>query len=97
MKLSIMKLVGTSALNIACFLKFQQSLQLIVTQCQRPSSLSCPFHMFLCFCKSINFNPIWTGPFANLKRLGGRGGKMQPPSSLAISSQMTMKLGKDTL
>ena len=40
-------------------------------------------------------NPIWTGLFANLKRLGG--GAKLPPPNLAISSQMTMKLGKDIL
>ena len=40
-------------------------------------------------------NPILTGLFANLKRLGG-GGKMAPPN-LAISGQMTMKLGKNIL
>ena len=38
---------------------------------------------------SLAFNPIWTGLFANLKRLGGA--KWPPPNS-AISSQMTMKL-----
>ena len=30
------------------------------------------------------FNPIWTGLFANLKRLGG--GQNVPPPNLAISS-----------
>ena len=34
-------------------------------------------------------NPIWTGLFANLKDW--------PPPNLAISCQMTMKLGKDIL
>ena len=38
-------------------------------------------------------NPTWTGLFANLKRLGGA----KWPPSLAISSQMTMKLGKGIL
>ena len=38
-------------------------------------------------------NPIWTGLFANLKRLGGGGGRQN--RNLAISGQMTMKLGKD--
>ena len=42
------------------------------------------------------FNPIWAGLFANLKRLGGGGAKW-PPSDLAISSQMTMKFGRDIL
>ena len=41
------------------------------------------------------FNPIWTGLFANLKRLGG-GGKMASPN-LTISSQKTMKLGNSIL
>ena len=41
-------------------------------------------------------NPIWIGLFANLKAWGG--GKMPPPlPKLAISSQVTMKLGKDIL
>ena len=40
-------------------------------------------------------NPIWTGLFANLERLG-RGEKCPPPN-LAISNQMTLKLGKDIL
>ena len=45
---------------------------------------------------SFHFNPIWTGLFANLKRLGG--GQNGPfPPNLAISRQMTMKLGKDIL
>ena len=39
-------------------------------------------------------NPIYTGLFANLKRLGG--GNIPPPK-LAISIQMTMKLGKNIL
>ena len=42
------------------------------------------------------FNPIWTGLFANLKRLLGGGANALPPN-LAISSQMTMKLRKDIL
>ena len=38
------------------------------------------------------FNPIWTGLFANLKRL--RGAILPPPPlNLTISSQKTMKLG----
>ena len=37
-------------------------------------------------------NPIWTGLFAKLKRLG-----KCPPPNLAISSQMKMKLGTDML
>ena len=41
----------------------------------------------------MSFNPIWTGRFANLKRLGA----MLPPPNLAISSQKTMKLGKGIL
>ena len=41
-------------------------------------------------------NPIWTGLFANLKRLGG-GGHFDPPYNSAISSQKTMKLGKGIL
>ena len=40
------------------------------------------------------FSPTWTGRFANLKRLGGGG---NAPPNLAISSQLTMKLGKDML
>ena len=42
-------------------------------------------------------NPIWTGLFANLNRLRGGGGAKWPPPNLAISSQMTMKRGKDIL
>ena len=38
-----------------------------------------------------NLKPIWTGLFANLKRLGGA---KWPTPNLAISGQMTMKLGK---
>ena len=38
-----------------------------------------------------HLNPIWTGLFANIKRLG----HFAPPPNLAISSQMMMKLGKD--
>ena len=41
------------------------------------------------------FNPIWTGHFDNLKRPGE--GQFGPPLNLAISSQITMKLGKDIL
>ena len=44
----------------------------------------------------LGINPIWTGLFANLKRLGGGGAKWSPPN-LAISGQMTMKLGKEIL
>ena len=40
----------------------------------------------------IEINPIWTGLFANLKRLAGQ---MALPPNLAISSQMMMKLSKD--
>ena len=40
--------------------------------------------------ENYHINPIWTQLFANLKRLGG-------PRNLAISSQMTMKLGKGIL
>ena len=40
-------------------------------------------------------NHIWTGLFANLKRLWAK--MPPPPTYLAISSQMTMKLGKDIL
>ena len=43
-----------------------------------------------------NLNPIWTGLFANLKRLGG-GSTLAPPPNLAISSQKKMKLGKGIL
>ena len=42
----------------------------------------------------MSFNPIWTGLFANLKRLGRY---FVPPLNLAVSSQMAMKLGKDIL
>ena len=42
------------------------------------------------------FNLIWTGLFANLKRLGG-GGQNGLSSNLAISREMTMKLGKGIL
>ena len=45
---------------------------------------------------SIALNPIWTGLFANLKRLG-EGQLPPPPPNLAISNQMTMKLGKDIM
>ena len=38
-----------------------------------------------------DFNPIWTGLFENLKRLRA---KCPLPPILAISSQMTMKLGR---
>ena len=40
---------------------------------------------------------IWTGLFANLKKIGGRGGGNELPPNLAISCQMTIKLGKDIL
>ena len=40
-------------------------------------------------------NPIWTGLFADLKRLGG--GAKWPPPNVAISTQMIMKLGNDIL
>ena len=43
--------------------------------------------------KGLHLNPIWTGLFANLKRLGAK----MPPPDLTISNQMTMKLGKDIL
>ena len=43
------------------------------------------------------FNPIWTGLFANLKDWGGGILPSLPPPKLAISSQMTMKHGKDIL
>ena len=39
-------------------------------------------------------NPTWTELSANLKDWGA---KMLPPPNLAISSQMTMKLGRDIL
>ena len=42
----------------------------------------------------FHLKPIWTGLFANLERLEGHFG---PPPNLAISSQMTMKLGKNVL
>ena len=47
----------------------------------------------------IIINPIWTGLFANLKRLGGGGGGsiLAPYPNLAISSQKMMKLGKGIL
>ena len=41
-------------------------------------------------------NPIWTGPFANPKRLGAKFSLPLPPN-LAISNQMMMKLGKSIL
>ena len=41
------------------------------------------------------YNPTWTGLFANLKGRGG--GAKWPPPNLAISSQITMKLGRDIL
>ena len=44
------------------------------------------------------FNPVWTGVFPNLKRLGWwGGGENSSPPNLAISSQMMMKLGMDIL
>ena len=56
---------------------------------------------FLFSCRSAEkwfipsrINHIWTGLFATLKRLGGGGEAKCPPPNLAISSQMTMKLGK---
>ena len=42
---------------------------------------------------SLILNPIGTGLFANLKDWGG-GDFLTPPPNLAISIQMTMKLGK---
>ena len=51
--------------------------------------------MMVIICNN-GFTPVWTGLFANLKRLGG-GGQNGPPPNLAISRQMTMKLGKDIL
>ena len=42
----------------------------------------------------VSFYPIWTGLVANLKRPETF---LLPPPNLAISSQMTMKLGKDIL
>ena len=45
-----------------------------------------------------NFNPIWTGLFANLKGLGrGKIHFAPPPPNLTISCQKTMKLGKRIL
>ena len=44
----------------------------------------------------MGINPIWTGLFANLKRLWGGGQNASPPN-LAISSQKTIKLCKDIL
>ena len=48
---------------------------------------------------SNRINPIWTGHFANLKKRwgGGRGVANWPSPNLAISSQITIKLGKDLL
>ena len=46
--------------------------------------------------KMLELNPIWTGLFANLKRLGG-GAFCSPPLNFAISSQKMMKLGKSIL
>ena len=43
----------------------------------------------------FNVNPIWTGLFANLKRLG-EGGEWSP-FNFAISSQMMLKLNKDII
>ena len=45
---------------------------------------------------SKHVNPIWTGLFANLKRLGGHFAPLPHPN-LVISSQKTMKLGKGIL
>ena len=42
-------------------------------------------------------NPIWTGFFANLKRLGVPFPPPPPPPNLAISSQKTMRLAKNIL
>ena len=44
---------------------------------------------------TFDLTSFWTGFFANLKRLGGRQNASLP--NLAVSSQMTMKLGKDIL
>ena len=65
----------------------------------QPSTL--PREALAKFYLSMTFDltPFWTGFFANLKRVGGGGGgeaKWLPPN-LDISSQMTMKLGKDIL
>ena len=40
-------------------------------------------------------NPIWTGLFANLKRLRGQNAPHLP--NLAISSYITMKIGRGIL
>ena len=50
----------------------------------------------LFYCRT-NVNPIWTGLFANVKRLGREGQNGPSSKLLAISSQMTLKLGKDIL
>ena len=43
--------------------------------------------------RPLKFNPLWTWPFANLKRQeGGGGGGM---ATLLTSSQMMKKLGRD--
>ena len=44
--------------------------------------------------KPCDLNPTWTGPFTNLKRLES---EPPPPPNLAISGQMTTKLGKNIL
>ena len=49
----------------------------------------------ICFDKE-ELNPIWTGLFAYLKTLGG-GGQNTPVTNLAVSTLMTMKLGRDIL
>ena len=41
----------------------------------------------------LRVNPTWTRLFSDLKRLTGA--KCPSPPNLAISSQMTMKLGRD--
>ena len=46
-----------------------------------------------CDHRSNIVQPYLDWAFANLKRLGGK----MPPPNLAISSQMTVKLGKDIL
>ena len=62
----------------------------------QPSTL--PREALAKFYLSMTFDltPFCTGFFANLKRLGGGEAKWLPPN-LDISSQMTMKLGKDIL
>ena len=70
-----------------------QSVQSGIVRTNGNLSLVC----VILFGHKIIINPIWTGLFANLKKLGGGGGKKALPPNLAISSQMTMKLGKDIL